>query len=54
MSDFHDWDDIRAALHDGDDHALDAEGARTEAWVSAFHRAEERKRLGSPNGRWPS
>lgn len=46
MSDFHDWDDIRAELHDGDDDALDAERARTEAWVSAFHLAEERKRLG--------
>ncbi|MEU1587478.1 helix-turn-helix domain-containing protein [Micromonospora sp. NPDC005710] len=45
MSDFHDWDDIRAELHDGDD-ALEVERARTEAWVSAFHLAEERKRLG--------
>ncbi|WP_239336538.1 helix-turn-helix transcriptional regulator, partial [Frankia sp. CiP3] len=26
--------------------ALTAERARTEAWVSAFHLAEERKRLG--------
>ncbi|MDG4794737.1 helix-turn-helix transcriptional regulator [Micromonospora sp. WMMD1082] len=46
MSDFHDWDDIRAELHDGDDDALDVERARAEAWVSAFHLAEERKRLG--------
>ncbi|MET7880829.1 transcriptional regulator [Micromonospora profundi] len=46
MSQFHDWDDIRADLHDGDDEALDAERARTEAWINAFHLAEERKRLG--------
>ncbi|MGW3891079.1 helix-turn-helix domain-containing protein [Micromonospora chokoriensis] len=46
MSDFHDWNDIRAELHDGNDEALDAERARTEAWISAFHLAEERKRLG--------
>jgi DNA-binding XRE family transcriptional regulator len=46
MTDFHDWDDVRAELHDGDDVALGAERARTEAWVSAFHLAEERKRLG--------
>lgn len=46
MTDFHDWDDVRAELHDGDDAALVAERARTEAWVSAFHLAEERKRLG--------
>ncbi len=46
MSDFNDWDDIRAELHDGDDAALDVERARTEAWISAFHLAEERKRLG--------
>jgi DNA-binding XRE family transcriptional regulator len=46
MSEFHDWDDIRAELHDGDDEALAAERARTEAWVGAFHLAEERKRLG--------
>jgi DNA-binding XRE family transcriptional regulator len=46
MGDFHDWNDIRAELHDGDDAALDAERARTEAWISAFHLAEERKRLG--------
>jgi DNA-binding XRE family transcriptional regulator len=46
MTDFHDWDDIRAELHDGDDEALAEERARTEAWISAFHLAEERKRLG--------
>jgi hypothetical protein len=45
MSEFHDWEDLRAELHDGDD-ALVAERARTEAWVGAFHLAEERKRLG--------
>ncbi|MFG1804294.1 helix-turn-helix domain-containing protein [Micromonospora carbonacea] len=36
----------RDELHDGDDDALEAERARTEAWTSAFHLAEERKRLG--------
>jgi DNA-binding XRE family transcriptional regulator len=46
MSEFHDWEDLRAELHDGDDEALERERARTEAWVSAFHLAEERKRLG--------
>lgn len=46
MNEFHDWDDIRAELHDGDDAALAAERARTEAWVNAFHLAEERARLG--------
>lgn len=46
MSDFHDWNDIRAELDDGDTEALAAERARTHAWVSAFHLAEERKRLG--------
>jgi hypothetical protein len=46
MSEFHDWGDIRAELHDGGDEALAAERARTEAWVGAFHLAEERKRLG--------
>jgi DNA-binding XRE family transcriptional regulator len=46
MTEFHDWDDIRAELDDGDSAALDAERARTEAWVSAFHLAEERKRVG--------
>ncbi len=46
MSDFHDWNDIRAELDDGDTEALAAEQARTHAWVSAYHLAEERKRLG--------
>src|SRR5262250_397053 len=46
MTEYHDWEDIRAELHDGDEAALAAERARTEAWVSAFHLAEERKRLG--------
>ena len=43
MTEFHEWEDIRAELHDGDDAAL---VARTEAWINAFHLAEERKRLG--------
>lgn len=42
----HDWEDIRAELHDGGDAVLAAERDRTEAWVSAFHLAEERTRLG--------
>jgi len=46
MTDFHDWNDIRAELFDGDTEALAAERARTEAWISAYHLAEERKRLG--------
>jgi DNA-binding XRE family transcriptional regulator len=46
VTEFHDWEDIRAELDDGNSNALDAERARTEAWVSAFHLAEERKRLG--------
>ncbi|CUU60008.1 DNA-binding transcriptional regulator, XRE-family HTH domain [Parafrankia irregularis] len=46
MTEFHDWDDIRAELHDGDEETLAAERGRTEAWISAFHLAEERKRLG--------
>jgi DNA-binding XRE family transcriptional regulator len=46
VTDFHDWEDIRAELDDGDEVALVEERARTEAWVSAFHLAEERKRLG--------
>ncbi|MEV0397097.1 helix-turn-helix domain-containing protein [Polymorphospora rubra] len=46
MTEFHDWEDIRAELDDGNSDALDTERARTEAWVSAFHLAEERKRLG--------
>jgi DNA-binding XRE family transcriptional regulator len=43
---FYDWDEVRAELHDGDEVALAAERARTEAWAHAFHLAEERKRLG--------
>ena len=46
MTQFHDWEDVRAELDDGDAAALAEERARTEAWVSAFHLAEERKRLG--------
>ncbi|MDG4791453.1 helix-turn-helix transcriptional regulator [Micromonospora sp. WMMD1102] len=46
MSEFHDWEEVRAELHDGDDDALAVERARTEAWGNAFHLAEERKRLG--------
>jgi hypothetical protein len=39
---FHDWVDIRAELHDGDDAALHGERARIEAWVSVFHLAGRR------------
>ena len=46
MTEFYDWDDIRAELDDGDTAALTQERARTEAWISAYHLAEERKRLG--------
>lgn len=46
MSEFYDWDEIRAELHDGDHEADAVERARSEAWASAFHLAEERKRLG--------
>ncbi|GAA2375252.1 hypothetical protein [Dactylosporangium salmoneum] len=46
MSEFHNWDDIRAELDDGERDALAAERPGTEAWVSAFHLAEERSRLG--------
>ena len=46
MTEFPDWEDIRAELDDGDTVALSAERARTEARISAFHLAEERKRLG--------
>ena len=46
MNEFCEWDDLRAELHDGDDDALVVERTRTEAWISAFHLAEERKRLG--------
>ena len=54
MTEFHDWDDIRAELDDGDIDALNAERARTEAWVSAFHLAEERKRSDSRSARSPT
>lgn len=46
MTDFYDWEDVRAELDDGDTTALAEERSRTEAWVSAFHLAEERQRLG--------
>lgn len=46
MTEFYNWDDIRAELDRGDDEALQRERARTEAWISAYHLAEERKRLG--------
>ncbi len=46
MTEFHEWERIRTELDDGDKVALDAERARTEAWISAFHLAEDRKRLG--------
>jgi len=46
MTEFYDWQDIREELDDGDHEALAAERARTEAWINAFHLAEERKRLG--------
>ncbi|WP_432956901.1 helix-turn-helix domain-containing protein [Micromonospora haikouensis] len=45
MTEFHDWEDVREELRD-DDGAYERERARTEAWVSAFRLAEERKRLG--------
>ncbi|MFI7438136.1 helix-turn-helix domain-containing protein [Micromonospora haikouensis] len=45
MTEFHDWEDVREELRD-DDGAYVRERARTEAWVSAFRLAEERKRLG--------
>ncbi|GAB3273860.1 hypothetical protein [Kineosporia babensis] len=46
MTEFHGWDDIRAELDDGDRDAQARERARTEAWASAHHLAEERQRLG--------
>ncbi|MFI7491224.1 helix-turn-helix domain-containing protein [Micromonospora echinaurantiaca] len=45
MTEFYDWEDVRDELRD-DATERDKERARTEAWVSAFHLAEERKRLG--------
>jgi hypothetical protein len=44
MTEFRDWQDIRAELDDGGTDALTEERACTEAWVHAFHLAEERKR----------
>jgi hypothetical protein len=46
MAEFHDWDGIRAELDDGDSDALAAERTWTEAWISDFHLAEGRKRIG--------
>lgn len=46
MTNYYDWHEIRAELDDGDAAALVAERTRTEAWISAYHLAEERKRLG--------
>ena len=46
MTEFYDWDEIRAELVEGGEAALAAERSRTEAWVNAYHLAEERKRLG--------
>jgi hypothetical protein len=46
MTEFYDWEEVRAELHDGDDEAVAAERARTGAWVRAFHRTEE---LGRPD-----
>jgi hypothetical protein len=40
VSEFEDWEDLRAELHDGDEEALAAERAQTEAWISAYHLAE--------------
>jgi hypothetical protein len=40
MTDFHDWDDIRAELDDGDSDALAAERARTEAWASQLENGD--------------
>lgn len=50
-SDFHDWDDLRAELHDGDDEALEAERARTEAWIGAFRAddAVRQEKIPAPN-----
>jgi hypothetical protein len=36
MSEFHDWEDRRAELHDEGDEAIERKRARTEAWVGAF------------------
>ena len=47
MVEFHDWQDIRAELNDGDTDALVGERERTDAWVRTFRIAEEHERLGS-------
>jgi hypothetical protein len=46
MTEFGDWEDIRAELDDGNRDALAVERARTEAWARASHFAEEHKLLG--------
>ncbi|GGM90621.1 hypothetical protein ACFFX1_37300 [Dactylosporangium sucinum] len=46
MGEFHEWQDVRAELDDGDTDALADERARTEAWVIALNLTEERNRLG--------
>jgi hypothetical protein len=51
VTEFHDWEDIRAELDDGDAAALNAERARTEAWVSALQRAEEQHKSLDPTQR---
>jgi hypothetical protein len=33
MTEFHDWEDVRAELDDGDRAALGEERARTEEWA---------------------
>jgi hypothetical protein len=45
MTGFHDWDDIRAELDDGDKLALARERDRTEEWINAHHLAADRARL---------
>src|SRR4051812_45890140 len=39
MTDFHDWEDLRAESHDRGGPAVVAEQARTELWMSASHTA---------------
>jgi PPOX class probable F420-dependent enzyme len=43
MTTFHDWEEIRSELDDGDVDALAAERARTEAWASTFNPSQDRK-----------
>jgi hypothetical protein len=50
MTEFHDWDDIRAELDDGDRDALAAERARTEAWASGARLRNTTIWTGSPAG----